>query len=168
MRQAVLEKWQQKQQKMNAKSAFETVTTGSDKGTTDFDDVFLESGVAEVPELPKIQESISNRIKRRLRKVISRGSSGENQFCMDIERRDTDRTRADSQDTEKVDIKEPQQKADDELPEASRASCIPEVTHPSKLMKSESWNAKRDVKLKPRIETRRRSSLDDISAHFYQ
>lgn len=146
----IVEHHQQKLPKLNTKEALGVPLTGEDKGEhIDLDEVFLKSVVVEIPEVPTIHGSISNRIKRRLCKIISRGSSGENQFCLDTERK------------HKI-VKMQHENMDDSLSKVLGSSKILPASQSTRLMKSESWNTKLEEQLETRRETRRHSSLDNI------
>lgn len=175
-----------------------TTTTDNDNSTLNIeldeeegdetdDDVFLESVVVEVPELPKITDSISNRIKRRLRKVFSLGSNEEGQLLSESERRATTGRASTIRSTLSEDIptsSDPRMSFD--IPSTSTvASSSAELAPPpplekttssksltekekrvleyrrGKLVKSESMNMERDTKWRNYLQ-RRKSSLDEL------
>lgn len=85
---SILDRWRKRASFKNTFDSEADTISDTALEEVDDDDVFIDSKeIVEIPELPKIPESISNRIKRRLQKVISMGSSSETQFYKDLEKK---------------------------------------------------------------------------------
>lgn len=158
------------QKRSNLKEIGKSAKLGSDSDEID-DDVFLESVVVEVPEMPKITESISNRIKRRLKKVLSMGSNDESQQAIDSKSTRVSTTHGTFSE-EKTDSKLSIDKQSNITePSTSCATTLSENDkrvleyRRSKFVKSESMNTERDKKWKNYMQ-RRKSSLDEIHLHL--
>lgn len=116
----------------------------------------MQSVFVDVPELANVQDSISNRIRRRLRKVISVGSSGEAPTSIESERKITEPTSSQSSENKR----EQKKLADDFSETVQPGPTLSENNRP--LLKSDSWHTAPNEKLPVRLHIRRRSSLNDL------
>ena len=160
---------EKKQKRSNLKQIGKSDNFDSDSEEIE-DDVFVESVVVDVPEMPKITESISNRIKRRLKKVLSMGSHENDQQICELGKADERLSSAQQTfSTEDSKLKTSSDKLDIdiiEMPSTSKTTLNEKekkiLEHRrKKLVKSESMNMETDKKWKNYL-LRRKSSLDEL------